>query len=78
MEDKDMIAFLINMVRELEEKNSKLSHEIESLSNPIESPERVIALSALVLKDIESKHEKTKPDIDRVVNLIIRYGNQFV
>jgi len=76
MEDKDMIAFLISMVRELEKENSKLSHEIESLSNPIESPERVIALSALVSKDIESKHQKTAPDVDKVANLIIKYGQK--
>lgn len=74
MEDKDMIAFLISMVRELEKENSKLSHEIES--NPIESPERVIALSALVSKDIESKHENTAPDVDKVANLIIKYGQK--
>jgi hypothetical protein len=76
MEDKDMIAFLISMVRELEKENSELSHRIQSLSSPIENHE--IALSTLVLKDIESKHQKVEPDINRVVNLILKYGSQYV
>jgi len=77
MEDEDVIGLLLNRIKELEDNNKELSLKIETL-NPIESPELVIALSALVLKDTETKHQKSEPDINRVVNLIIRYGNQFV
>jgi hypothetical protein len=76
MKEEDMIPFLINRIRELEKKNSELSNQIETLLNPIQS-ERAISLSSLV-QNIEAKPEKSKPNIDKVVSLILKYGNQFV
>ena len=82
MEDEENIPFLINRIKELEKENNELSHKIESLSDnriSIESPEKVVALSALIQKDIQAK-QKTAPEsnIDKLANLIIKYGNQFV